>query len=328
MSPLHGQNLSAQYGPALSAATQAAGAQHYPAATLYLVATPIGNLADISLRALHVLQIVDAFACEDTRTSSALLRAYGLDVGRVPWLALHQHNEAQSAQRVIERLRQGQRVAYLSDAGTPGVSDPGARLVAAVRAAGLGIVALPGPSCVTTLVSTAGAIDEDNAGFVFTGFLPSKPAERMRAVQALAQERRAVVMLEAPHRILALARDFTVLGSRAVTVGRELSKQFEEVATVEARALTGWLNAGPHRTRGEFALLLHPLADPAANDALDTRALRLLMAELPLARAARLAAELTGQSRKALYAWALAQAGGASDDPPVGDAEFSEKLGI
>ncbi|MGQ3130086.1 SAM-dependent methyltransferase, partial [Variovorax sp.] len=142
----------ASFGAALGAARDAAGAQHYPQGTLYVVATPIGNLADITLRALHVLQLVDAVACEDTRHTQSLLRAYGIDRPGAQLLALHQHNEAEAAQAVVARLAQGERIAYVSDAGTPGVSDPGARLVAAVHAAGLRALPLPGASSVTTLV--------------------------------------------------------------------------------------------------------------------------------------------------------------------------------
>lgn len=267
------------------------------------MATPIGNLADISLRALHVLQLADAIACEDTRHTQALLRAYGIDKPAGAWLAVHQHNEMQAAQAVLERLGQGQRVAYASDAGTPAVSDPGARLVAAVRAAGLRVVPLPGPSSVTALLSAAGASD-DTAGFVFAGFLPAKAGERDAAVATLAGEPRAVVLLEAPHRIDALARALAVLGARAVTVGRELTKQFEEIATMPCAELPAWLAANAQRSRGEFALLLHPAAQAAqAGDGL--RVLQLLLPELPLKTAVKLAAEITGEPRNALYEQAL-----------------------
>jgi len=201
----------ASFGAALQAASDAAGAQHYPQATLYVVATPIGNLADITLRALHVLQIVDAVACEDTRHTQSLLRAYGIDRPAAGLLAVHQHNEAEAAQSVIARLANGARIAYVSDAGTPGVSDPGARLVAAVRDAGHRVLPLPGASSVTTLVGAAGLVaDGDQASaFVFAGFLPTKAGERDAAVLELANEPRSVVLLEAPHRIEALARALT-----------------------------------------------------------------------------------------------------------------------
>lgn len=287
---------------ALRAAHEAAATQHYPQPALYVVATPIGNLADIGLRALHVLGLVDAIACEDTRHTQGLLRAYGLERPGAQLLAAHQHNEAEAAQALLERLQQGQRVAYVSDAGTPALSDPGARLAAAARAAGFAVVPLPGASSVTTALSVAG-IAEDT-GFVFMGFLPSKSGEREAAVQALAGESRAVVLLEAPHRIEALARALAVLGPRAVTVGRELTKQFEQIAQTTAAELPGWLAADAQRTRGEFVLVLHPMAGQAPVQ--DLRVLRLLLAELPLKTAVRLAAEITGQPRNALYAQALA----------------------
>ncbi len=271
-----------------------------------MVATPIGNLADITLRALHVLQLADVVACEDTRHTQALLRAYGIDRPGAQLLALHQHNEAQAAQAVVERLRQGQRVAYVSDAGTPGVSDPGARLAAAVQAAGLPLVPLPGASSVTTVLSVAGAVENsaDAGGFVFAGFLPVKAAERAAAVQQLAHEPRAVVLLEAPHRIEELAQALAALGPRPVTLGRELTKQFEQIATLPAQDISAWLAAQPQRTRGEFALVLHPAAQAAqADDGL--RVLQLLLAELPLKSAVKLAADITGAARNGLYEAAL-----------------------
>lgn len=300
----------ASFGAALGAARDAAGAQHYPQGTLYVVATPIGNLADITLRALHVLQLVDAVACEDTRHTQSLLRAYGIDRPGAQLLALHQHNEAEAAQAVVARLAQGERIAYVSDAGTPGVSDPGARLVAAVHAAGLRALPLPGASSVTTLVGAAGLVsdgsgDSASSAFVFAGFLPSKAGERDSAVQALAHEPRAVVLLEAPHRIEPLARALAVLGERRVTVGRELTKQFEEIATLAASALPGWFAAERDRTRGEFALVLHPVAVAADDGAEGERVLRLLLAELPVKTAVKLAAEITGAPRNTLYDTAL-----------------------
>jgi len=298
--------LNASFASTLSASHEAAANQHYPQGALYVVATPIGNLADITLRALHVLRLVDAIACEDTRHTQTLLRAYGIERGAQQLIALHQHNEAEAAQAVVARLQAGARIAYVSDAGTPAVSDPGARLVAAVRAQGLLVVPLPGASSVTTALSVAGAASEDN-GFVFAGFLPAKSTERHQAVQALAGETRAVVLLEAPHRIEALAAALAPLGSRQLTIGRELTKQFEEIATVAAADFNAWLTAQPHRARGEFALVLHPA--PAAADVAQTeglRVLKLLLPELPLKSAVRLAADISGASRNALYDAALA----------------------
>jgi 16S rRNA (cytidine1402-2'-O)-methyltransferase len=281
--------------------------QHYPQATLYVVATPIGNLSDISLRALHVLGLVEVIACEDTRHTQTMLRQYGIDK---PCLPVHEHNEAQAAVGVIERLQRGERVAYVSDAGTPAVSDPGARLVAAVRAAGLRIMPLPGASSVTTALSVAGL--GGNTGFVFAGFLPSKAAERDQSVQLLLAETRAVVILEAPHRIEALARALAALGPRDITVGRELTKQFEEIATLAAQDFSDWLAADKQRTRGEFVLVLHPAEQAKVKDN-GMRVLQLLLAELPLKTAVKLAADITGAPRNELYEAALLLKKAATD---------------
>jgi 16S rRNA (cytidine1402-2'-O)-methyltransferase len=195
------------------------------------------------------------------------------------------------------------------------VSDPGARLVAAVREAGHRVLPLPGASSVTTLVGAAGLVaDGDQASaFVFAGFLPSKAGERDAAVLELASEPRSVVLLEAPHRIEALARALATLGERRVTVGRELTKQFEEIATVAAAALPGWFAESRDRTRGEFALVLHPKPAAADDGAEGERVLRLLLAELPLKSAVRLAAEISGAPRNALYEAGLRMRG-AQDD--------------
>ena len=273
--------------------------QHYPQGTLYVVATPIGNLADISLRALHVLQLADCIACEDTRHTQGLLRQFGIDKNL---LAVHEHNEQEAALGVIDRLQRGERVAYVSDAGTPAVSDPGARLVAAVRSAGLGVMPLPGASSVTTALSAAGLAGD--SGFVFAGFLPSKAGERDQAIAALQTQPQAVVIMEAPHRIEALAQAMTPLDERLLTVCRELTKQFEEIATVGSKDFAAWLAAGPQRTRGEFVLVLHSAAKaPAKDDGLQV--LQLLLAELPLKTAVKLAVELTGAPRNVLYEAAL-----------------------
>lgn len=269
-----------------------------------MVATPIGNLADISLRALHVLQLADAIACEDTRHTQALLRAYGIDKPAAAWLAVHQHNEAGAADAVLQRLQAGQRVAYASDAGTPAVSDPGARLVAAVQQAGLKTVPLPGASSVTALLSVAGAVADD-AAFVFAGFLPSKAGERDAAVNALAAEPRAIVLLEAPHRIEALAASLATLGERPVTIGRELTKQFEEIATLPCAQFAAWLAQSAQRLRGEFCVVLHPVDEAAPEGGEGLRVLQLLLAELPVKTAVKLAAEITGEPRNALYEAAL-----------------------
>ena len=304
------------YATALIAAREAAGSQNYPHASLYLVATPIGNLADIGLRALHVLQMVDTVACEDTRHTQALLRAYGIERPATQLLALHQHNEREATGQVVQRLRQGQRVAYVSDAGTPGVSDPGARLVAALAAEGLPVVPIPGASSVTAALSVAGLeAPAGDDGFVFSGFLPAKAGDRATRVAALAGESRPVVLLEAPHRIATLAEALAPLGERPLTIGRELTKQFEQIVTLPAGQFASWLAADSHRSRGEFVLVLHgrPVAEPADDG---IRVLTLLLAELPLKTAVRLAVEITGAPRNRLYDAALALRTRRDDDTP------------
>ena len=287
--------------------------QHFPTGALYVVATPIGNLADLSLRAIHVLGLVDAIACEDTRHTAPLLRQLGIDDKAL--LAVHEHNEREAAAAVLARLARGERVAYVSDAGTPAISDPGAALVAAARAAGWRCIPVPGASSATTALSVAGDAQAD--GFVFVGFLPAKGAERGRAIAALAAAHAAQVLFEAPHRIEVLA---AALGKacpqRVVTVCRELTKQFETVATLPAQDLPAWLAADPNRARGEFAVVLHALAgadaDADANDEDHDALLRPLLAALPLKQAVALAAEIGGAPRNVLYARALVLKGEAS----------------
>ncbi len=288
------------------AAAAAAGAQQYPAGTLYVVATPIGNLADLTLRAVHVLGLVDAVACEDTRVGGSLLAHLGLSK---PLVALHQHNEQAATVQVLARLARGERIACISDAGTPVVSDPGATLVAAAQAAGYRTVPLPGASSVLAALCVAG--DAHAAGFGFVGFLPTKAGERDAAIATLAQRRReALVLFEAPHRIAALAQALAAaMPGRRMTVGRELTKQFENVVSLAAAEAPAWLAADAKRLRGEFVLVLHAqkaeVADADSVDAASEHALRVLLAELPLKQAVALAASLTAAPRNALYARAL-----------------------
>ena len=277
-----------------------------------MVATPIGNLADITLRAIHVLNLVDAVACEDTRVTGQLLRHLGIDK---PMLALHQHNEQAAARAVVDRLAQGQRVAYASDAGTPAVSDPGALLVAAVAAAGHRVLPIPGASSAVAALSAAG--DALASGFAFIGFAPAKGAERRSWLQAAAAAAGNQVLFEAPHRIEALATSLAEAApARRLTLCRELTKQFETIATMPAAELPAWLAADANRRRGEFVLVLHALPPAVvAADELPAEAQRLLgplLRELPLKQAVALAAELSGAPRNAVYAHALAlrKAGG------------------
>lgn len=301
-----------------------AGGQHYPASALYVVATPIGNLADFSLRAVHVLALVDAVACEDTRVTAGLMRHLGLDK---PLIALHEHNERSASERVLARLASGERVAYVSDAGTPAVSDPGAVLVEQARAAGWRVLPIPGASSVVAALSAAGHAPSgtsDSAAFHFAGFLPPKGAERLAALDAALTQPQpcACVLFEAPHRVATL---FDQLAERAparrITICRELTKQFEQIETLDAAALPAWLAADSNRVKGEFVLVLHaaPVApaaegDDAVSDSAQ-RTLTVLLRELPLKQAVALAAEISGAPRNALYARALAhkQSGGDAD---------------
>lgn len=286
----------------LAAARQACAGQALRHGALHVVATPIGNLADISLRALDVLQRMDVLACEDTRHTRALLDAYGV-AHPAAWIAVHEHNENEAAQGVLRLLAAGKNVAFVSDAGTPAVSDPGARLVAAVRQAGHSVVPIPGASSVTTLLSVAGIVG--GGSFVFMGFLPTAQGERSAALDVLRREHRAVVLLEAPHRIRPLAQALGVLGDRIITVGRELTKRFEDIATLPAQELAGWLDSASHRCKGEFALVLHPIAQPAqVEDA--SPLLTTLLRHVPLKTAVHIAQELTGHPHRSLYAQALA----------------------
>lgn len=300
----------------LQAAQAAAGAQHYPQGALYVVATPIGNLADLSLRALHTLQLVDAVACEDTRHTSALLRHFGLDK---PLIKAHEHNEREAAEAIVQRLSLGERVAYVSDAGTPAVSDPGARLVDAVAQAGFRCLPIPGASSAVTAMSVAG--DVHGQGFRFVGFLPAKPRERESALQEWLQDGSTLVLFEAPHRIEALVQALAKQAAgRRVSLCRELTKQFEQVHTGLAETLPDWLAQDAHRAKGEFVVVVHAPLPKAAEETLPpevSRTLDLLCAELPLKQAVSLCAAITGHSRNELYAQALARR--AAGD--LGDAD-------
>lgn len=279
----------------------AASGQQYPSSALYVIGTPIGNLADITLRALHVLSLVDLIACEDTRNSQHLLAHYGI---HKRLLALHEHNENQAAQQVLDALVAGQRVAYISDAGTPGVSDPGARLVSTVAQAAFRVVPLPGASAPVTAVSAAG--DVHASGFAFLGFLPSKAMARREALHQWSQVPLSLVLFESPHRVADLAADMTSLAPhRLVTVGRELSKQFEDIATMPTHAFADWLQ-GPSRQRGEFVLVWHALPDnqAAAEQALPEETMQLLqlvVGQAPVKELARLLSQVTGLPRNRLY---------------------------
>lgn len=271
---------------------------------LYILATPIGNLADITVRGLYLLQEAEMLACEDTRVTHRLLLAYGISRTKQSVYAIHQYNETEGAQRVLQALAEGQRVVYVSDAGTPGVSDPGCKLVAIVQQAGYRVSPLPGPSSVTALLSVSGAGGEDGA-FRFVGFIPAKGQSRSRALQALAEDTDASLLLEAPHRIAQLAQDLAVFGARKVTVGRELTKQFEQIWSGPCAEFPQWLIQDPHHSKGEFVLLLHPQQQGLSEDALWAQGLRvltLLEAQgIHGKTAIMLSAQITGLPRNLLY---------------------------
>lgn len=279
-----------------------AAQQSYPTATLYVVATPIGNVTDITLRALHLLALSDVVACEDTRKTGALLQRFGLTKQTI---AAHQHNEREVADKIVERLQGGQRVALVSDAGTPAVSDPGARIVDAVRAAGLNVVPLPGPSAAITALSASGLV---NDRFHFVGFLPAKPKQRESALALLARESSTLVFYEAPHRIVECVEGLVAAfePARQVVFARELSKMFEEIHRCPLSEALAWVKADPNRERGEFVVLVEgAVLETDAQDVEAERILQILLAECSVKQAANLAAQITGRKKNALYDRAL-----------------------
>lgn len=272
---------------------------------LYVVATPIGNLGDISLRALETLRAADVVACEDTRHARHLLDHHGI---KTQTLALHQHNENAAAEKLLRLLGEGRPVALISDAGTPGVSDPGARAVAAVRAAGFRVVPLPGPSAAIAALSASGLTDER---FLFVGFLPAKAGARRAAITELATAPAALIFYEAPHRVAETVADLADLlePQRDIVIARELTKIFEQIERLPLADAPAWLAADPNRSRGEFVLLVSAPPPREGLDAEAERVLKALLAELPLKQAAKLAAEITGQPKNALYERGLALKG-------------------
>lgn len=271
--------------------------------TLYVIATPIGNLEDISQRAVRLLNQVDLVAAEDTRHSGNLLRHLGI---RQDMLSLHEHNEAQQLERILAELEQGRSVALISDAGTPLVSDPGYRLAQAAHARGLAVSPVPGPSSVMAALSAAG-LPTDR--FSFEGFLPAKQAARQKVLADLAQDPRTLIFFESPRRVLEALTDMVAAfgADREAAVARELTKAFETIRQQSLGELLAWLTAEPGQQRGEFVLLVagQRHSDQAEAAQAAERVLRVLLAELPVRQAAKLAAELTGQPRNRLYELAL-----------------------
>ena len=270
------------------------------AGTLFIVATPIGNLADASPRSIAVLRAAAIVACEDTRVTRTLLAEHGV---RARMLALHEHNERAAAAELIEALRRGGSVALVSDAGTPGLSDPGAHLVAQAHVAGIRVSPIPGPSAAAAAFSASGfAADR----FLFAGFLPSAAAARRKALESLDLPW-PLILYEAPHRIAATLQDLAARfgEQREIVIGRELTKKFEEIVRLRLGGAPAWLAADPHRRQGEFVLVLAPgePKEPAAAEA--ERVLDALLGAVSPSEAARLAARITGIPKGVLYRKAL-----------------------
>lgn len=282
--------------------------------SLYIVGTPIGNLRDITLRALDILKTVDIVAAEDTRVSQGLLNAYGLHKKLV---ALHEHNEREASERIVADLAAGKSVAYVSDAGTPGVSDPGAHLARRAREAGLPVFAIPGPSAVATALSVAGIGD---GRWLFYGFLPNKAAARRKALEELRAQPYALVFYEAPHRVRECIADLNAVlgGAREIAIARELTKLFEQVHVCPLGEAEAWLAADENHSRGEFVLIVQGASAEAPDDGALRETLQTLLAELPLKQAVALAVKLTGEKKNAVYELALElQKHGHPDDHPA-----------
>lgn len=269
---------------------------------LYVVATPIGNLRDITLRALEVLAAADVVAAEDTRNTAHLLTHHGISTNRM--IAVHQHNERGAAEKIIARLQAGQSVAFVSDAGTPAVSDPGALLVQAVRAAGLRVIPIPGASAVMAALSAAG-LNEPH--FLFYGFLPNRSAARRTTLQSLISYPCTLVFYEAPHRIVECVADLCAVlgGERQIVLAREITKLFETIHACALRDAEAWLQSDSNRQRGEFVLLVSGAVTQAGLSVETLNTLSLLLEELPLKQAVQLAAKISGANRNELYQRAL-----------------------
>ena len=269
------------------------------AGVLYIVATPIGNLGDISARALEVLKAVSLIAAEDTRHSRKLLAHYGIGTALQ---AVHEHNERNVTGRLLQKLSAGADIALISDAGTPLISDPGFHLVRAARQAGIRVVPVPGPSALIAALSVAG-LPTDR--FVFAGFLPVKQAARRQRLQGLVAEAATLVFYESSHRIADCLADMATClgGEREATLARELTKTFETVLTGSLGDLLEWLQADSHQQKGEFVVMVQgaPPRDPAAIDTAAEQVLAVLLSELPLKQAAALAAKITGLSKNVMY---------------------------
>lgn len=284
-----------------------------PGGTLFVVATPIGNLADMVPRAIETLQTVAVIAAEDTRHSARLLDHFAI---KTPVVAYHDHSDEQRTQQLLQRLQLGENIALISDAGTPLVSDPGYRLVRAAQQLGILVVPIPGACALVAALSAAG-LPSDR--FAFEGFLPAKQTARRAVLQSLSQETRTLIFYEAPHRVLESVQDMAaVFGpTRELVMARELTKTFETIKTAPAAEMAQWIAADSNQSRGEIVLLVHG-AEKRNESSLDSeaeRVMRILLEELPLKQAASLGAKITGLKKNFLYQWALGETGG-----PIGEA--------
>lgn len=270
---------------------------------LYVVATPIGNLGDITMRAIDILKQVDAIAAEDTRHSAGLLTHFGI---HKKLIAVHEHNEQQSAQLLLQRIQRGEQIALITDAGTPGISDPGAVVVDVLISHGVKVVPIPGASAVIAALSASG-ITKD--AFMFVGFLPASGSQRRKKLESLQTVDATLVFYEAPHRIVDCVNDLMqVLGAeRRITIARELTKTFETIHRCSLAEAGAWLQQDTNQQRGEFVLLVEalPPQDAVEVDQNAERVLRLLLDALPLKQAAKLASDITGAKKNALYELAL-----------------------
>jgi 16S rRNA (cytidine1402-2'-O)-methyltransferase len=270
---------------------------------LYVVATPIGNLQDWSPRAVETLKAVKVVAAEDTRHSGRLLQHYDINTRL---LALHDHNESARTETLVAQLQAGEDIALISDAGTPLISDPGYRLVAAVQAAGLRVVPVPGACAAIAALSAAGIASDR---FIFEGFLPAKAVARRERLTALAAETRTLIFYEAPHRIVECLDDMVaVIGpERRIVLAREITKTFETIRQLPLQAMSDWVRGDADQQRGEIVLVLEGAPDVTAEaDWREAdRILKVLLEELPLKQAAALAANITGLKKNALYERAL-----------------------
>lgn len=287
---------------ALESIWQNAATQQYPQGALYIVATPIGNLADITVRALYVLQLVDAIACEDTRHSKPLLNQYGISK---PLIAVHDHNESDITMSLITRLQNGERIALITDAGTPAISDPGSRVVAAAHLAGIRVVPITGACAAVTAMSATGY----DGGFHFHGFLPNKANARNQTLQSLASIQSSIIFYESPHRlhdtIAALAEHFS---ERTLTIGKELTKLHESVTTLALCNASDWLTQAV-APRGEYVLVLSAPTNQIYDHQTWLPALTALLNELPLKQAVALTTQITGGSKNEIYQQALSLKG-------------------